>query len=464
MKRLLILVPLVFFRLTLVAQDYTVVGMEALPVNLLTQNDVKTDEYGRQCALFCIVTENIPSYQLEKFYFSCDYASFVAEKVLNGNEILLWVSPGIKTLKIMHNTMGQWDLHISNYQLKVESLHTYKILIKGLVEQMPTSPQTENDEQFLQFLVTPANAEIYVDDELWPSKDGAAKKTMKLGTHHYRVAAPYYYSTGGEATLDAPGFTKVINVDLKPAFGFLKIDNTDADLSDASVFLDSDPNAIPYTDTLALQVGSGLHRVSIQKPHTSPYTRTVEIFDGQTKVLRPLAKTNFVTADFAYCNEPQTSFGLTIGSVKKAGWFISAASNFNFKPLNCTMVGDDGLLLVNNSYFYPDYTGETASTRISVMAGMLYKVHRLVFLKLGAGYGCRVKCWYTSEGRLVGVASDCYGYNNGLELGIDATMGAQLNLKGFTVSLDAVAGFNKEIKMKTTEVKICLGYNWIKLF
>lgn len=155
---------------------------------------------------------------------------------------------------------------------------------------------------------------------------------------------------------------------------------------------------------------------------------------------------NFVTLDFAYSPAPQTSFGATFGSVKTLGWFVTAASNFNFDAMKYSDVADANGL-VDGSYYY-DYTGESCSTRISAMAGVLVKLGCPLYLKVGAGYGCRMKSWYTTDGKIVKVDNDSFS-------GIDATAGLLLNLKGFTISLDAVT-----TSFKTIEAKVCLGYCW----
>ena len=71
-------------------------------------------------------------------------------------------------------------------------------------------------------------------------------------------------------------------------------------------------------------------------------------------------------------------------------------------------------------------------------------------MKLGAGYGSRVKSWYTADGGLVKMADDSF-------TGLDATAGLLLNLKGFSMSVDAVT-----TNFKTLEVKMGLGYCWKK--
>ena len=155
---------------------------------------------------------------------------------------------------------------------------------------------------------------------------------------------------------------------------------------------------------------------------------------------------NYVTLDFAYSFAPQISYGATFGSVKKIGWFVTAASNFGFDAMKYNETCDANGL-VNGEYYY-GYTGESCSTRISAMAGMVFKVAGPLYMKVGAGYGTRVKSWYTTRWGVVRSVVDSF-------TGVDATAGILLNLKGFALSLDAVT-----TNFKTVEAKIGLGYCW----
>ncbi len=155
---------------------------------------------------------------------------------------------------------------------------------------------------------------------------------------------------------------------------------------------------------------------------------------------------NFATLDFAYSPAPQTSFGATFGMVKKFGWFISAASNYKFDALHFSEVANaEGL--VDGNYYY-DYTGESCSTRISVVAGAMINLKGPLCMRIGAGYGSRVKSWYTTNGNLIKLEDDSF-------TGLDVTAGLQLNLKGFAISVDAVT-----TNFKIIEGKFGIGYCW----
>ena len=147
----------------------------------------------------------------------------------------------------------------------------------------------------------------------------------------------------------------------------------------------------------------------------------------------------FVTANGAMMNTGLMSYGLTVGSVKEAGWFVSVMSNFNFGKADADSDGDG---FVNG--IYPAYT-MSKDTRLSIIGGVVIKLDGPVCMRIGAGYGKKEKLWNTEGGKLVKYGGESYS-------GVDTSLGLQLNIKGLTVSLDAVT-----TNFKTLEAKIGIG-------
>lgn len=207
--RFLLLLCCISIRCLLKAQDYKVVSVEALPLDMTAREYIKLDEKGQQCAVFRIVTQNIAPELREGFHFECDWSSFVVAHTLNEGEIWVWVSPGIKTLKIKHEKLGPWDLHLTQYLPKVESLFTYRIVLQGTVND-----NEEIVQQYLTFQIMPTNAMLEVDGEIWPvSWDGTARKRVKVGTYAYLVQAPNYEKGVGEVVVGDTAV--VVKVSLK---------------------------------------------------------------------------------------------------------------------------------------------------------------------------------------------------------------------------------------------------------
>lgn len=154
---------------------------------------------------------------------------------------------------------------------------------------------------------------------------------------------------------------------------------------------------------------------------------------------------NFVTLNGSYDFMNTPLFGFCVGSVKKLGWFVTAMSNFQFDAMNNNKVADANGLVDGS---YPSYSGESSFTRVSVMGGMLVNLGGPVCLRFGAGYGLSQLSMGTTDGSLVKISTNSYQ-------GVDATAGLQLNLKGFTISVDAVT-----TNFQTIEAKVGLGYCW----
>lgn len=207
--RILLLLAFTISLLTLKAQDYKVISVDPLPLDMTAREYNKQDERGRQCAVFRIVTQNIAPEMREGFHFECDWNSFVVAHTLREGEIWVWVSPGIKTLKIKHEKLGPWDLHLMQYVPKVESLFTYRIVLQGT-----GMGDEEAAPKYLTFQIRPTNATLEVNGESWSvSSDGTAQKSIEAGTYSYLVKAPKYENEEGKVVVE--GTSVVVRVNLK---------------------------------------------------------------------------------------------------------------------------------------------------------------------------------------------------------------------------------------------------------
>ena len=148
----------------------------------------------------------------------------------------------------------------------------------------------------------------------------------------------------------------------------------------------------------------------------------------------------FVTANASVSNYGTPSFGVTLGKVKKVGWFVSATTNFNFKKAE--LVTENGLIDGN----FPGYQqGSRRNSRLSLLGGVVVKLYGPLCFRAGAGYGSNTTLWTTLGGQTVKFSTESFS-------GIEATLGMQLNIKGLTVSLDMLT-----TNFKTLEAKIGVG-------
>ncbi len=271
------------------AQDYKVVSMEWLPTDMTAREHIKQDERGRQCAVLRIATQNISPELREGFHFECDWNSFeVGHSIVDG-EILVWVSPGLKTLKIKHTKLGTVELHTTIYGVTVEALQTYRIVLRGTA--VGPSPGNTVTKQFLLFDVTPKDAMVTVNGTPWVVTDGVAQKMVDFGTYEYRIEAQDYHSIEGRIEVDDPDNKVVVKKTLMPAYGFLKIEGDKVLLSQASIYIDN-ANGVGALNA-PQKLGSGQHKVRILHPMYKPYEQTVVIKDNETNSLEVNLNANF---------------------------------------------------------------------------------------------------------------------------------------------------------------------------
>ena len=313
-----------------------------------------------------------------------------------------------------------------------------------------------------------ADAEIWVNDE----KKGLRTWSGDLPSGTYRIECKQSNhettSTKMEITQKMNG--QVIRLDAPLPFkGSLVVEST-PDMADLYI----DNEYVGQTPKLINDIVVGQHELRLTKEGYKEYTGSIIVKKNERTQVEPKLealpkpkpkkeekpkkpkpvpvndsiKTQgeksvwFVTANAAYSFAPQASFGFSVGQVKRFGWFFSAMSNFGFKAMQYNYTADA------NGYVdgeYPYYTGEKCSLRISVMGGAMMKAAEPLYLRAGVGYGMRVKSWYTKD-NLVKMPDDSW-------TGVDVSLGAQLHLKGFVLSLEAVTTSFKDV-----EGKVGVGY------
>lgn len=312
-----------------------------------------------------------------------------------------------------------------------------------------------------------ADAEIYVNNEYkgirsWTGDLETGSYVMEARMKNHRTIpeqiAVNESMSGQTITLEAPiPIIGTLTVTTIPAKALLLVDGKEVGETPRRI------NAIPIGEHSVILKKEGY--VTLQKTVTIEEGKTMELEeqleklpepqvvenpkkDEKPKVEKPQASmpyTWFATLNFAYDHAPQTSFGLTFGSVKKFGWFFSAMSNFGFKAMQYDYTADSEGYVDGE---FPSYTGESCSTRLSVMGGAMMKVAEPLCLRAGVGYGMRMKSWYTTDKALVNSSDDSWS-------GVDVSLGAQLHLQGFVLSFDAVT-----TSFKNVEIKAGVGYSW----
>ena len=223
------------------------------------------DQNGDVCAIIKVVTTQTG--------FTFDGGQLgIVKTVQKSSEIWVYVPYGLKRLSIFHPQLGQLRDYI--IPITVEKACVYEMtLISGRIETIVIE---EIESQFILIKSNPANALIFIDDQFVKS-GGEYQSKIKLGKHTYRVEAPLYHTDAG--IFEISDSKKVLNINLKPAFGYLNISSSPE--QGASILLDGKPiiQTTPFkTDALA----SGEHTVQTVKDMYTPVTQKITVIDGQT--------------------------------------------------------------------------------------------------------------------------------------------------------------------------------------
>ena len=270
MKRYILLTFILLAFIGVSAQNISVKSFRALPMDMtaLSLEGKRIDQNGDVAALIKVVTTQTG------FTFEGGVLGIVDTKQRNG-EIWVWVPRASRKITILHQQLGV--LRDYRYPIEIEAERTYEmVLATGTVE---TIIKDEVRQQYLAFRISPNNATLFVNDELWEvGSDGSAVRFVNFGTYNYRVMAPNYLPETGTVTVNDPDNTQTVPVSLKPDFVevTLKVD------ADAEIWVNNEKKGIR---TWTGQLGKGTYKIECKKEghETSIITKEISTdLNGQT--------------------------------------------------------------------------------------------------------------------------------------------------------------------------------------
>lgn len=201
------------------------------------------------------------------------------------------------------------------------------------------------------------------------------------------------------------------------------------------------------------EITPGQHQIRIEKKGYEPVEEDFSIANGANlivdvdgpdeKIEEPIPPINyephtFITLNGSLSFQPQFAMGLTFGYVKQYGVFASVMTGFGFKGFSTNITSDE------NGYVngkYPDYTGNTSSSRLSIIVGGIASIKEKVFLRAGLGYGTRCVAYETKDGTWINHGAVSYS-------GIDMSFGVQAFFNKYTGSFDIVTTSFEAVELK----------------
>ncbi len=258
---------------------------------------------------------------------------------------------------------------------------------------------------------------IYIDGKYitqgeWNGRLLEGKHTLEARKDTAYLTMPYLYDA-------VRGTTQTIDLkNLVPA-ALMMITSAEGG---ATIYVDGEDKGSTMVSTV---IATGKHTIRLKKHGFENADTTVKLEQGKIAnvnlAMKPVTNKLFFLANAAYALSPQLSYGLTIGTVKYWGWYISATSNFVF----------DGMNYSEAEPTVGYYTGESSTTRFAATAGVIRRLNKIFYLKAGVGYGVRSLSWQKSDGEWVNVAP--YSHK-----GIEVSLGMQMMFGGFVLSAEAV--------------------------
>lgn len=406
--------------------------------------DKMYDDNDKPYSVLKIKTENISGKQRRELSFKGDAQTFFEVEYKDG-EVWLYISYYATYIKISHEEFSSTEFH---FPFDMEPKNGYELTLVN---------KTSNDKigfGSLSIITKPQDgATVKLNGIEMTQKTPYVNDMIHVGEYDVEISKQGFKKVTRHIVIQE-GAKENIIVDMPFACGGLKVVS---EPSGAYVYIDNVKEGKTPVFVNNLHVGN--HTVKIEAVDYKTVTKRITTVEDKTETisvkLEPLTSFltlatsyvqngyKFMTLDLMTNQYGNLSYGATLGYMKNFGFYISVASSFDFDGYNYDLECDKDFFV--NGY-YPDYTGKTHYTSLSIIGGFMMKVAGPLALKVGAGYGDRIKSYETSGGHLV-------KYPEYSATGVDVSAGLQFNLRGFVLSVDCVT-----TNFKIYETKIGLGY------
>lgn len=161
----------------------------------------------------------------------------------------------------------------------------------------------------------------------------------------------------------------------------------------------------------------------------------------------------YFTLNASINNNNKISYGLSFGSYRKVGWYMSFMTNFDKYGGN-TYTGLTQFLpsfISEIDKYAINFTENKMESRLTVLGGLMFKMVGPVYFKIGAGYGLHSLYNKTISNKWTLNKEASYE-------GLLLSMGMQFNMKNIIISTDLIAPSD----LKTIELKVGFGIGWKK--
>lgn len=251
--------------------------------NDLTANtsDIVRDQNGEVCALIKIETT------LDGFTFDVGSLGITETKRVGG-EIWVFVPADVRRITISHPQLGV--IRDYTFDKRLEKGRTY---IMKLSAKLGSIIYDSSKKQKMLLQVIPSNASVEINGiSVILDKNGMNENDYSIGAYELVVSAPRYHKEKIVVVLDNPNETKWERIELKQAYGWLRINSNNGGK------LKIDGVSRSFTSGRDIELDSGHHQIYLEKPHFKPYSCNVEIKDSTLLEISPKFEINARQLEF----------------------------------------------------------------------------------------------------------------------------------------------------------------------
>lgn len=276
MKKFTYLAVLLLVGMMASAQNISVKSFDLLSndASATEEGTKRVDQNGQTAALIKVITTE------RGFGFEGGALGIVDAKQQT-DQVMVWVPYGARKITIKHPLFGV--LRDYRYPIEIKSGKTYEMVLD--IDKTVAGGNTELTKQFLSFRVTPANATLEVEEEVWPlDENGVAERVVEFGKYFYRVFADNYQTDAGIAKVNNPDQSTSITINLLSNFGGIEFVMTPTSKG-AEAYVDN--VKIGHVPCVATGLSAGNHEVELRKIGYSTFKQSVAVKESETTMLFP---------------------------------------------------------------------------------------------------------------------------------------------------------------------------------
>lgn len=317
MKHLFVTFFLLTVGISLCAQELKVKSFGLLERDLLARTQERLDLNDEPCAVVRISVPQADSFEFE--------GNIIGDPEYHSGEAIVWMTSGSRNITMKSNVFGTLRFE---FPRRLEKSTVYELVV--LAENNIT-------DQGLLMNYTPAQAKIYIDDELQTeAKDGFLSTVLPIGEHKYRVEHPRYQTEQGVFNIiqERPS---TIDVTLQPTndYAFLHVNSNK---KETKVYIDDE--FVGYAPYRSDSIASGTHQVRVERDRHRTQTQEVTIpYMGTKQLDFKMKKQKFNILLMAQYDRELISqdisglttnaFGFMLGFYRKHGFYLGATMDFS---------------------------------------------------------------------------------------------------------------------------------------